>query len=163
MAILYVMVGAPGSGKTTFIQNHMNKETDKHVSRDAIRFSLLNENDEYFSKETQVFRNYINEINKALNEGYNVFADATHLNESSRNKLLKNIRVKPSSTECIYVRTPLERALELNELRKDTRAYVPRGQIRRMFNSMTKPSFEEGFDRIYIIEEGNPIEVLERG
>ena len=48
MAILYLTCGCPGSGKSTWVQKHMNPETDKWVSRDAIRFSLLGEKDDYF-------------------------------------------------------------------------------------------------------------------
>lgn len=163
MSKLYVMCGIPGSGKSTFIANHINNKTDKYVSRDEIRFSMVAEDEEYFSKEKEVFNEFADQINKALSQGYNVFADATHLNEKSRNKLLRAITEKPSSIECIWMRTPLEAALERNENRKGTRSYVPRGNIRRMFYSMTKPLFEEGFNTIYIVRPNKPIKILKEG
>lgn len=163
MAKLFMLMGIPGSGKSTWIANHINNETDKYISRDEVRFSYVSEEEEYFSQEKKVFKEFTRQINEALNQGYNVFADATHLNEASRNKLLRAIVMNTSSTECIWVRTPLEEALRRNENRKGTRSYVPRGAIRRIFSQMTKPTFIEGFNKIYIIEPDKPIKILEEG
>ena len=43
---LVVMVGPPGCGKTTFIKNQPLK--GNHISRDKIRFSLLEDGETYF-------------------------------------------------------------------------------------------------------------------
>ena len=40
--ILYIMIGAPGSGKTTIAKNTCSAQDNTiHISRDEIRFSLL--------------------------------------------------------------------------------------------------------------------------
>ena len=53
MKKLYVMCGGPGSGKSTWIKKNLPtfKGYTKVVSRDEIRFSLVKEGEEYFSKE----------------------------------------------------------------------------------------------------------------
>lgn len=56
MANLYILSGCPGSGKSTWAKSHINPYFDKYVSRDDIRFSLVKENEEYFSKEKEVYR-----------------------------------------------------------------------------------------------------------
>lgn len=156
---LIIMCGVPGAGKSTYVKdNFTNKENVKVVSRDAIRFSLVNENEEYFSKETEVFDTFINEIIEGL-ENYDItVADATHLNQSSRNKLIKNIRSKIDISnielEAIVINSPLEVCLEQNEYRKNTRAYVPRDVIRRMFMQFNIPIYREGFNRIIIYDTG---------
>lgn len=159
---LYIMSGIPGSGKSTFIFNHMNKDTDIVVSRDAIRFSMVSEDEEYFSKEKAVFREFTNQINKSLEMDKNVWADATHLNRTSRNKLLRAVVVNPTEVNIIWVKTPIGQCFEQNENRKGTRSYVPKNIIHNMNCSFEKPEFEEGFDKIYIIEPNKPIMIKER-
>lgn len=54
---LYVMIGIPGSGKSTWAKAN-KKEKDIYVSRDEVRFSLLQDGDEYFSKEKEVLKEF---------------------------------------------------------------------------------------------------------
>ena len=54
----------------------------------------------------------------------------------------------------VWIQVALETALEQNENRKDTRAYVPREVIRRMFNSIEAPSTKEKFiNEVWIKKE----------
>ena len=51
------MVGPPAAGKSYFAKNHLVKDdTWAYVSRDEIRFSIITEEDKYFSKEKEVFK-----------------------------------------------------------------------------------------------------------
>lgn len=162
MAKLYLMMGCPGSGKSTWCKNHLS-ENDVYVSRDEIRFSLVKEEDEYFSKENQVYKEFVNRIGAELKAGHNVFADATHINKGSRLKLLRSINYHDyEELGIIWVKVPLETALSQNENRKDTRAYVPESVIRNMYKQTEPPSFEEGFDKIYFVEPNEAIIVKVR-
>lgn len=156
MAKLYLMMGVPGAGKSTFVANHI-KKNQIWVSRDTIRFNLVAEEEEYFSRETEVFNCFIKSINSYLSQGVDVFADATHLSVASRRKVLSRITSKPSSIEVIWIKTDLNAALAQNELRKGTRAYVPPSVIRRTHSQLEAPTFEEGFSTIYEVKKNKPI------
>ena len=83
---LYLMVGVPGSGESTYAKNIL-KDGDIYISRDEIRYSLLTEEDDYFAKENEVIKTFIDNIDKSLvNKEYcgDVYADATHLSPKSR-------------------------------------------------------------------------------
>lgn len=158
---LKVMCGIPGSGKSTWCRDHI-PATAKIISRDEIRFSLVSDTEEYFSHESEVWKEFISQIKFALETYEEVVADATHLNEASRTKLLRALgtSLKDVKVEAIFMATPLDVALERNETREG-RAFVPRGQIRRMFHQATIPVFEEGFNKVSIIEINGTTKELE--
>lgn len=155
MTTLYIACGIPGSGKsTTFrsikeIVDNVGKNTFKIVSRDAIRFAKLRENKniQYFDKEKEVWKEYVNTIQKYLDEKIDfVVADATQLNQKSRNKLLDSLNLEGIKIIPFSFEFPCEICLNRNELRKnDELAYVPREVIRRMNEQFEKPTFSEKY------------------
>ena len=59
MPKLMVMVGIPGSGKSTFAKHYSEDANNMPIvwiSRDEVRYSLISEKDEYFAKEKDVFK-----------------------------------------------------------------------------------------------------------
>ena len=157
---LWILSGSPASGKSTFIKKTFTGDNTKIISRDTIRFSMLNEGNSYFAKEKEVFREFINQIKTALNEVDNVVVDATHINERSRNKLLDAIgeyRLRNVLINCIWMDIPLEVALERNS-KREGKAYVPEDAIKRMYANFSKPNYYEkySYDKIWRVdEEGN--------
>lgn len=135
-----------GCGKSTYIKNNI-KENEVVVSRDAIRFSMLNDNDEYFSKEKEVYSEFIKQINDAVAANKNIYIDQTSLNKKARAKLFNNLKEKPSQIIALYFTTPIEIALARNSLRTG-RALVPDDVIMNMYNSIEYPTVEEGFTEI---------------
>lgn len=160
---LYIMCGCPGSGKSTYAKEHLMDNRTIYVSRDEIRFSIVDEKEKYFSKEATVYKIFVTNINEALKRGYNVIADATHLNHKSRMKLFNKLAYSPYDvdTTIVFLNTPLEVCQERNLLRKGTRAYVPEDQIYQMYNNLERPFFDEYYkiDNIYIVYPRNTMKL----
>ena len=154
---LYLMMGVPGSGKSTYAKNIL-KYGDIYVSRDEIRYSLLTDEDDYFAKENEVIRTFIENIDKSLvMEEYcgDVYADATHLSPKSRAQVLNQLKNK-DKVSVIYLDIPLNIVLERNAQRKG-RALVPENVVRRMYNSIILPTKEEGIEELIIIDENQNV------
>jgi calcineurin-like phosphoesterase family protein/predicted kinase len=144
---LWITVGIPGAGKSTYLAK--DRKAGTVVSRDAIRFSLLQEDEDYFAHEDQVWDLFIKLIRQRFEEGYTmVYADATHLNRASRKKLINALDLDTDiEINCLFFNVPLDVAIERNEQRTG-RALVPRSVIRRMYNQLEKPTHDEGFTKI---------------
>ena len=152
------MAGTPGSGKSTWIENHKSyfSSSMEVISRDKIRFSLLKENEPYFSKENEVWKEYVNQAITSIENNADTILDATHLNASSRGKILRTLRNHLNEVEVnvIVISVPLETAIERNN-RREGLSFVPLSALKRMYSQMTLPTLEEGFDHIYIYSEEN--------
>lgn len=154
MAILNVMSGVPGSGKSTYIMQH-KRPADAVISRDVVRAQITskyNPDDPYFLHETEVYREFTRQINEAGLVYDTVWADATHLNRKSLNKLFYNINTKEfSEIHIICIEASLEKCLAQNALRTG-KARVPEDSIKSMHASYRRPSADDYPDLNVIVE-----------
>lgn len=164
---LILMVGCPGSGKSTWIEKQIPRieedgKTTVVVSRDYIRKSMVGDtNDEsiYFSREKEVFEEFVRQINEAMEIGIDtVFVDATHISVGSRRKILTRLIPDPQTKLAIAVMdTPAEVCKERNAQRTGF-AHVPDKGMSNMIKGYKKPDFSEfpdnsyGFKEIYIVD-----------
>jgi len=158
MPILYILCGPSASGKSTWAHNFISKNSQKdirYVSRDEIRFSLLKENENYFAHEKQVFKKFAGTITQTLVDGFDVIADATHLNIFSRKKLTNAIDKVYTNYQIIYVifDIALQKILDRNKQRIGL-AKVPDEVLEKMYQDFSPPICEDNreIDR-YIIKE----------
>lgn len=161
---LYVLCGIPGCGKSTWVKNRMAENTSStdpkwaYVSRDEVRFSMITEEDDYFSKEKQVFEEFVNRICGNLSDAWtqNVIADATHLNEISRDKLINAIRRKrpnlPLHITMVYFDIPLEVCKFRND-KREGRAHVPDEVMNKMYVQLEFPKLRKGLEAIEIVRD----------
>ena len=117
---------------------------------------MVPETAEYFSREKEVYEEWIKRIALALNAGFNVWADATHLNKKSRAKTFhaltkKGIDFATIEVVAMVMDTPFLVCMERNS-RRSSRYKVPESAMRNMVNSFHKPDEEEKWiDTVYII------------
>lgn len=146
MSTLYILCGPSGCGKSTwrdeFIKDYNNRI--HYVSRDEIRFSLVKEDEDYFSKEKEVFDRFSQALAAELMHGFDVIADATHINKASRNKLIKAIDKFFTKYQIVYVifQTDLKTCIEQNNKRTG-RMQVPEEVIKKMFKNFQLPNLDE--------------------
>lgn len=154
--------GIPGSGKSTEARRMMATFSNKnftvgYVSRDEVRFQMVSENNGYFSKEKEVFKKFVEKINKSIKENDITIIDATHISEASRNKILSRIEnCNDVRLLVLYLTTPLDICMQQNNLRTG-RERVPHEAIERMAEQFETPTEKEfikfGFDSIEIWEK----------
>lgn len=143
---LYVMCGVAGSGKSTFARDHLcQADHIVHISRDEVRMSMLKPGEHYFSKEKEVYAEFIKRIVNAANEGYTIVVDATHLNHWSRDKLTKSLDEQMNRPyEIIYVVMNTEyHETQRRNAERTGRALVPADVIDEMFEQWESPRYSE--------------------
>ena len=105
---------------------------------------MVSEKEEYFSKEKEVFKEFVKDINNCINMGYEkIIVDATHINIPSRNKVLS--RIKNAEDFVLVVatfKTPMEVAIERNSKREGFEL-VPETAIRKMYDNFEAPLMVE--------------------
>lgn len=147
---LRVMCGIPASGKSTIAKELAEAYEDDGysvaiISRDTIRKKLIGDTQEgYFSRETDVFNEFIEDINQCLEVGIEyILVDATHLTKGSRTKLLRRLAADPSTTVVFdVVECDLSICLERNSKRTGFER-VPDDTIREMYQHFVSPTVKE--------------------
>lgn len=162
MKTLFIMCGCPGSGKSYIVEKKFLPHSYVScVSRDYIRFQLVGDNEDYFSKEKLVYRLFVENIVGYLQTPVvdAVVADATHINWASRCKLINAIGERlPLDGQLnivpVVVKCGLEKAIARNAARNG-KAYVPEEIIRSMYGRFQDPKndpFE--YDGIMYVDGG---------
>ena len=144
MPTLYILCGPAGCGKTTWARQFMITNNVKYISRDEIRYSYLKDGESYFSHEDEVFNSFVTLLANNLQEGYDVIADATHLNSRSRYKLISNIDeiITDYTIDCVSFNVDIIKILQQNRSRAG-RARVDDKIVCSMYCNWVPPSFGE--------------------
>ena len=149
---VYLLCGPAGSGKSTLAHKLMEPKTDILLSRDNLRFSLLKEDEDYFSRENEVRKRFFDLIKEYTtnDEISNIFIDATHLTIKARKQVQNSMQNNPYKI-AISFEVPVQVALERNS-KRNGRALVPESAIRNMYSCYKIPTLSEGFDEIWHID-----------
>lgn len=152
---LIMMIGIPGSGKSTYAKKVIESNpTWGYVSRDEVRYEYVSDQAHYFDHENEVFKEFCNRVEKYLRAGGTVIADATFLNQKSREWFLDNLTVTPENLIGIVVNTNFDICLERNAKRVGI-TRVPDKNMYAMKNRFKVPNIAiEPFNRVYTVKGG---------
>lgn len=148
MATLYLMVGIPGAGKTTYAKRRLSK---------AIRIGSDDIRKELFGKELTLkgYRNVHRILQRKtaryLANEQDVVVDCMNASVRAR-KVYFQLLPSNSSIVAIYLDTPFRIALQNNRRRK---RQVPPAGILWNWLRIRKPKEKEGFDQV-IVEHYKP-------
>ena len=153
MNTLIMMVGIPGSGKSTYAKKLIERNPSwKYVSRDEVRYEYVTDKEHYFDHEFDVYKEFCNRVSMHLINGDTVIADATHLSKGSRYKLINNLDIKPDKVIAVVVMTNFEECKRRNSEREGIRC-VPDKSMNSMIHGFKKPNarFEDYIDEIVYV------------
>lgn len=132
-AQLFVTIGLPGSGKSTWLEAHL--EHVHVVSSDRKREELFGDIN-WQGDNARVFSECFHDIEQALARGQQVVLDATNTRLNQRAGFLNMARRYHAHTTIIYFDMPLEVAIERNSRRA---RQVPPAAIVKYFQQMDVP------------------------
>ena len=124
--IIYMMVGVPASGKTTFATAMADESNGAYVSRDEIRYVMTNSRKVNMKNEMYVLNAFCNEIVRQSKEKDIIFADATHASLRGRFAFLHGIAAAAEKQNIdfgiyqiipIIMETPFEICMKINSQR----------------------------------------------
>ena len=153
MPLLIMLVGLPGSGKSTYAKEIV-ETFDSYIvlSSDYYRkFLYGDENDQTHNQD--VFSSLYYDMRKYLNQGKTVIFDATNINMKDRRRCFDAIKeVKNLSVMAMVVNTPFAECVYRDSLRERKVGYNVIDKMRRRFEF---PQYFEGFNHISLVNTHN--------
>ena len=149
--IAYILIGLPGSGKSTVrreIQDTgmMIISSDDYIETFAkVAGKTYNE---VFEEAVGFAQTYVNKTFEECIENRTSFVwDQTNLTKKKRRSIMSRIP-KVYKKVAVFVNTPLETCIYRNNLRQRS---IPENVIVNMSNQLEVPSLDEGFDEVRIV------------
>ena len=153
MATVYMMIGIPGSGKSTYVGEKLERAFTRIISPDEIRKELYGDISIQGDGE-KVFKIVDERLRYCAIHEINVIYDATNTTKHRPKTVLKLREMGFDKVIGVYMNTPFGVCVERNKQRKDRSKPVPDDVMLKMFVNMKNTEYElfsDGFDEIRII------------
>lgn len=148
---LYMMVGLPGSGKSTVAKDNLYGITGTRIASDEIRKELFGDVEYDRSNNEKLFNTLHTRVKALLTCGEDVIYDATNIKKRRRIAFLRTLSGISCKKVCVVMATPYVSCLEQNRVRiSNGEPGVPDEAIKRMYMNWEPPHKSEGWDKIYL-------------
>lgn len=150
----YILIGPPGSGKTTYCRDHMGPK-DVRVCMDDIQQMMGGGIYDNYRQDLRGVYEHLEKaaILKCMEVGRDVWLDRTCMAASRRARYIRMVKMyKPKITAINFVELGLSRAELLERRMSDPRGITKAkwaSFIGQMFKTYNPPQESEGIDEIY--------------
>ena len=148
---LYITVGLPGSGKSTYVKNFINNKDIEYLSSDSLR-AVYGKSEEDQTVTPLVFGHIKRKVDEFLKDGKNVMVDATSVNRKERSDYIKTAKKHGAKVVAIVFKMDRQGLIDRNKKRGEQGGrVVPDWVIDKMLNKFEDPSYSEWIDvMIYV-------------
>ena len=152
---VFVLIGAQGSGKSTWAAAHAAELNAEVVASDEIRNELEAAGREATNLADEVFAILEQRVDQWLAQGRNVIVDATHARRKWRENVLAIARARGARRVAVWFDVPLEAALARNARKPGGpwgQRTVPKPFLINVWRGLEPPG-EGEFDEVLRITE----------
>jgi predicted kinase len=148
---LYIAVGLPGSGKSTYAKEFIKGKDIEYLSSDSLR-AVFGKNESDQSVTPKVFNHIKRKVDEFLKDGKNVLVDATSVNRKERSDYINTAKKYGAKVVALVFKMDRQGLIDRNKKRGEQGGrVVPDWVIDKMLNKYEEPSFAEGIDvTIYV-------------
>lgn len=151
MNTLYITVGLPGSGKSTYAKEFIKGKDIEYLSSDSLR-AVYGKSEEDQTVTPLVFGHIKRKVDEFLKDGKNVMVDATSVNRKERSDYINTAKKYGAKVVVIVFKMDRQGLIDRNKKRGEQGGrVVPDWVIDKMLNKFEEPSYSEGIDvMIYV-------------
>ena len=148
---LYITVGLPGSGKSTYVKNFIKDKEIEYLSSDSLR-AVYGKSEEDQTVTPLVFGHIKRKVDEFLKDGKNVLVDATSVNRKERSDYINTAKKYGAKVVAIVFKMDRQGLIDRNKKRGEQGGrVVPDFVIDKMLAKFEEPSYGEGIDvMIYV-------------
>ncbi len=148
---LYITVGLPGSGKSTYAKEFIKGKEIEYLSSDSLR-AVFGKSEEDQTVTPLVFGHIKRKVDEFLKDGKNVMVDATSVNRKERSDYINTAKKYGAKVVAIVFKMDRQGLIDRNKKRGEQGGrVVPDFVIDKMLAKFEEPSYSEGIDvMIYV-------------
>ena len=148
---LYITVGLPGSGKSTYAKEFIKGKDVEYLSSDSLR-AVFGEGEDDQTVTPIVFGHIKKKVDEFLKDGKNVLVDATSVNRKERSDYINTAKKYGAKVVALIFKMDRQGLIDRNKKRGEQGGrVVPDWVIDKMLAKYEEPSFAEGIDvTIYV-------------